>query len=579
MAEVVRPGIERAAAGIISRIVEPHRPALDLVLLAVLCYLPAVWLRDLWNPDEPRYAEVVRVMGARGDYVLPHLNGEVYGEKPPLFFWLGAMAGRLPGVPAESGPRLISALAGLGTLLLTFRLGRRLADARTGWLAALVLATSSMFLVHASSGVIDGTLTFLVVAALSVALRAREASSPVLWAMFYLLAGLAILTKGPVGLAVPAGVLLLLSVREEGLPGAVASHAVWGTLLMAAVAAAWLVPAIAQGGREYADVILFKQNVGRAWQSWHHKEPVQFFLKVFPASFFPWIVVLPTALYGAWKARASQRAASLGLAWFVFTFVFFSVISGKKTRYLLPLFPAASLLVALELRALLPEARRVRSALRDSIPLAVSLAIVALGGLVLAAAPFGMAGRLIARTQGLAPDQLAGLLWYTRAPGALLVALPGLVLVALGAAGLAWILRDRRASLGCLMGGWILAVIWAQWVGVPALDLVKSARPLAAAVSRAVGRDGDVALYREGYAGIFNVYLEREQLPVISGVEKIVAFAMEHPRGAIISTAEDLERLRGRLELETIVPCRRLGADTVCASRPAAVQPSRTSRE
>src|SRR6267142_881045 len=147
--------------------VEAEQPVLAIVLMACFLYLPCVWLRDLWNPDEPRYAEVAREMVARGDYLLPHLNGAVYGEKPPLFFWLGIVAGSLPGVPFASGTRLVSVLAALGTLLLTFRLGRRYGDPETGWLAALVLATSAMFVVHASSGVIDGTLTFLVVAAIA----------------------------------------------------------------------------------------------------------------------------------------------------------------------------------------------------------------------------------------------------------------------------------------------------------------------------------------------------------------------------------------------------------------------------
>src|SRR5215475_2268145 len=102
------------ADSLLARVVAPHRPLLALTLLASLLYLPSVWMRDLWNPDEPRYAEVAREMVARDDYALPHLNGAVYGEKPPLFFWLGAAAGSLPGVPFESGTRLVSALAALG---------------------------------------------------------------------------------------------------------------------------------------------------------------------------------------------------------------------------------------------------------------------------------------------------------------------------------------------------------------------------------------------------------------------------------------------------------------------------------
>src|SRR2546426_4374612 len=168
-----------AARDLIGRVLAPHRPTLALVILACCLYLPCVWTRDLWSPDEPRYTEVAREMLTRGDWILPHLNSEVYGEKPPLYFWLGILAGSLPGVPFESGTRLVSVLAALGTLWLTFQIGRRTVDDRTGWLAALVLATSSMFVVHASLGVIDGTLTLLVTAAIACGLRGRETASPV----------------------------------------------------------------------------------------------------------------------------------------------------------------------------------------------------------------------------------------------------------------------------------------------------------------------------------------------------------------------------------------------------------------
>ncbi|HET9480902.1 MAG TPA: phospholipid carrier-dependent glycosyltransferase, partial [Candidatus Polarisedimenticolia bacterium] len=135
------------------RLIAPHRPLLALAVLAALLYLPAAFNRDLWSPDEPRYAEVAREMTSRGDFLLPHLNGEVYGEKPPLFFWLGLLAAALPGVGIESGTRLVSALAAFATLAATFTMVRRIGSARGAWLSALVLATSGLFVIHASSGV------------------------------------------------------------------------------------------------------------------------------------------------------------------------------------------------------------------------------------------------------------------------------------------------------------------------------------------------------------------------------------------------------------------------------------------
>jgi len=551
----------------LSRLLEPHRPHLALVLLALCLYLPSVWNRDVWSPDEPRYAEVAREMVARGDYFLPHLNGEVYGEKPPLFFWLGILAGRLPGVPFEAGTRLVSALAALGSLMLTFRLGRRLADARTGWLAALVLATSSMFVLHATSGVIDGTLAFLVVAAISVGLDARSSGSPVAWAGFYALAGLAILTKGPVGFLIPAGVLLLLVLAEQGWRRMGAWHPLWGLGLAIGIVSLWLVPAIIRGGAGYAEIILFKQNVGRAYESWHHKEPMHYFLAVFPASFLPWVVLLPTALYGAVRAARRDRLSRLALIWFVFTFVFFSLVSGKKTRYLLPLFPAASLMVGLELRRLFARAGEAIGRLRGGIPLVAGAVVLGGAGLAIAALPLVGAARLFERLQGLAPDQREALSWFLGAPGASTLVAPGLAIAGLCVAGLAAMRRDRERAFACSTAAALLLFGWAQWVGTPALDTIKSARPMAEAVARAAGPDATIVMYRESWAGILNVALRRETIPELSGADRIAGFLDENPGAVVLAAPEDLDRLRLTLPALRTIECRRLGEQGICAAR------------
>jgi hypothetical protein len=548
----------------LTRLLSPHRPVLALTLLAAVLYLPSVWLRDAWNPDEPRYAEVAREMVSRGDYILPHLNGEVYAEKPPLFFWLGILAGELPGVPSGSGPRLVSALAAWGTLLLTFLLGRRYAGAAAGWLACLVLATSSMFVIHSSSGVIDATLTLIVTAAIAAGLRAREERSSVLWAMFYLLIGLALITKGPVGFAIPAGALLLWALQHDGVRGMWAWHPAWGIPLALTVAALWIVPAIARGGAQYAEIILFKQNLGRAWQSWHHKEPLNYFLGVFPASFVPWVVMLPGALYGAWKGRRAHPGARLALTWFIFTFIFFSLISGKKTRYLLPLFPAASLLVSLELRDIVTG---VAGRLRAVLPFALLAPALVLAGLFMTSLGLGAGVAILPVAPDLALDQKEGLLKLLKPPGSLAVILPGLAIVVLAAGALFVLRKSRGRCLAWLAAAWLALLGWAAWIGVPAFNIVKSARPLARAVIEQVGPEGAVVLYRERFAGAFNLHLRRDHIPVVSGMERIEEFLAAHPGGAVIAGWRDTQRLQARLPDLLAFDCRRIGDDAVCASR------------
>ena len=83
------------------------------------------------DPDEGLYADIAATMGQGGDWVLPRFDGLPYLEKPPLYFWLAALALRA-GLPGEWALRGWSALAALGTALLTWRIGRRLYGAQAG---------------------------------------------------------------------------------------------------------------------------------------------------------------------------------------------------------------------------------------------------------------------------------------------------------------------------------------------------------------------------------------------------------------------------------------------------------------
>jgi 4-amino-4-deoxy-L-arabinose transferase-like glycosyltransferase len=92
-----------------------RRDLLVLTLLAALLYFPGLGRRDLWNPDEARYAQVAREMRQTGSWALPHLNGQLYTQKPPLLFWSIAGFGILGGEIDETAARLPSVLAAVGS--------------------------------------------------------------------------------------------------------------------------------------------------------------------------------------------------------------------------------------------------------------------------------------------------------------------------------------------------------------------------------------------------------------------------------------------------------------------------------
>ena len=121
---------------------------------------------DLWNPDEPRYAQVAREMVNGGDWILMHFNGKIYEDKPPLFFWLIALSSYLWQGFSSFSVRFPAALFGTFTVLLTFLLGKNLYSTRIGFFSGLILATSLEFAYLSTRANLDTTLTFFTTASL-----------------------------------------------------------------------------------------------------------------------------------------------------------------------------------------------------------------------------------------------------------------------------------------------------------------------------------------------------------------------------------------------------------------------------
>ena len=542
-----------------------RRAALLLALAAAL-YLPSIWTRDLWNPDEPRYAEATREMITRQDFILPHLNGDVYSEKPPLFFWLSAAAGAIPGIPAGSGGRLVSVLASAATLLLTWRIGALLLGEAAGWLAALILATSITFWHLAQSGVIDPLLAMLCTAAIFGFLRHRE-GRPGGMLLFYACCGLAVLAKGPVGLLVPGLSAAAFSLIVDGRRGLGGRHLLWGLPLVLLPVGLWMAAATVRGGAGYAYTMIVRQSVGRAVDAYIHKEPIWYFLPILPVAFLPWTIFLPEALVAAVRERAARiRPMLFPLVWAAATFVMFSVISGKKTRYLLPIFPAISLVVGGWIAGRVEDGsgRMVRGrwaaaagALAGMI-LAGALATPALAGIENLPASFLDALREPGSEAALAAVRQA-LEW----PWSLRIIGPCVILAGASLWGAWGAARGRREGLTALIGGWSLFLAAAGTLWMPVLNEVKSARHFADEI-RGAGGEGPLYYIDNNYAGALNFYLRTERIPVLRRRDEIRA-GRDRPGARFIGSRENLARAEEKagVAFEPRI-CRRLGKEILC---------------
>jgi 4-amino-4-deoxy-L-arabinose transferase-like glycosyltransferase len=324
------------------------KPTRMVLIAAAVLTLWGVWGYDLWAPDEPYFGEGAREMVVDGKWAVPHVNGEVTTDKPPLFFWLIALFSLPFGKVLSLTARLPSILASLGTLGLTMRLGRRQAGDAAGVLAGIVLLTSYLFWDKARTAQIDALLCFLVLVALSAfeAFRAGDADGRRAGLLFWTAAAAAVLAKGPVGVLIPAGIALTVLAFDRDL-GAWKRFAPWvGPMVFVAIIASWIAFATLGGHGTYSVWGAFEKHVlNRAIHGMHHKQPPWYYLTVLPIQLLPWSALVPGALLLAWRRRGDANDRFL-LVHAIFVCVFFSIWTEKRDLYVLPAYPAFALLLS-----------------------------------------------------------------------------------------------------------------------------------------------------------------------------------------------------------------------------------------
>jgi 4-amino-4-deoxy-L-arabinose transferase-like glycosyltransferase len=319
--------------------------------LIVALTAPQFWLglglRHIWIPLEARYALVAREMAETGQWILPHLGGAVYTDKPPLLFWSIALVSALgPGV-TECTARLPAAIAAVGVCLITWRLGVKLFSPDAGLLAAFVLATSGGFFWSGRQALPDMPLTLWTTAAMWALWEWLAGRGPAAAIAAGLCMGFATLAKGPVGMVLPTLCGLAYLVVGRPHPRGVGWEALLGFGAFCGLTLLWFVPAVALGGLEYARATLLHHTLERYVRAWEHTAPWYFYLGAFPVEFLPWTLFLPQALLAGVKLDRHRGGDGLrfALCWLVTILGFFSLSTGKRDIYILPAFPAAALLV------------------------------------------------------------------------------------------------------------------------------------------------------------------------------------------------------------------------------------------
>ena len=346
----------------------------------LLWFLPLQSYR-LYNPDEGRYAEIPREMVASGDWVTPRLDALKYFEKPPLQYWATAAAYEAFG-EHDWTARLWVALSGFLGLLLTAWIGTRLYGATAGTLGACVQGGSLLYLGLARISTLDMGLTVtmeLALVGLLLLVRPGATHSGARLGSLLFAAGvaLAFLSKGLVGILIPAAVaaLYMLLRRDWGL--LLRARPWWTATALLLFAAPW-VYLVERRNPGFAQFFFVHEQFTRFLTRVHMRyQPDWFFIPVLVLGFMPWTPLLPAIAQRAWRnVRAGDGATLLLVIWIIFSFAFFSLSQSKLVPYILPLFPALSLLSGQCLASL--ERPRLRRALAISGGIWLALGAVSL---------------------------------------------------------------------------------------------------------------------------------------------------------------------------------------------------------
>ena len=318
--------------------------------VAALAYLPFLGSGRVLTDHEVMVSQPALQLLEDGQWIVPRYANQRWLDKPPLVNWITAGFFVAAGGFGEWPARLPAALSGIALAVLVAWLGGRLYGPRVGLWAGLVQATVVAGFIQARLGEIDMPFTLLVTATHGVLLwcwrRGDWSLRPLPAALFYLLAALAVLAKGPIGAVLPGLTVVGTSVAVRSLRPLKAVLFTPSIVAFLAVAGGWHVAAYAVAGDQALQQWVYN-NLSR-FAGGHHLggKGLPFYFYTIPWLMLPWTFVLIGGARRLWQdvRRADAAAERFLWAWFVAGFVFLTISRFKHHQYCLPLLPPLCLL-------------------------------------------------------------------------------------------------------------------------------------------------------------------------------------------------------------------------------------------
>ena len=500
---------------------------LGCLLFSGILFLTNLGKRDLWRPDEPRYAEVAREMVLNHQYLVPSINHQPYTQKPPLFFWLVAGSFKAFQKINEWTARFPVALSAVFCILMTFLIGKRLFDTSAGFFSALLLATTSEFFWLANRVNLDTTMTLFILVSLYFIVRGLEGGHRRnLWfRLAFLSAGVATLVKGPLGLIVPFLTLIVYLFLKGDFRTLKKVPWFSGFGIFLLILAAGLVPTCLAGGKAYTQELIFRQTVTRYLHGINHQKGFFYYFYTFPEALLPWVIFLPAAIFfvlGKGREKGTRSSLLFVVVWALANLFFISFSKSKRVLYVLSLIPAVCLFLGVYLSAVYRGKTPPTPWFKIPVYILGILGIVA--GVAFPFAPYAVKFRFPDLVLPSLPFVLMGILMIVS--GAFLCFLNG----AKKTKAVVWVL---------FLSYFALFFVTARWV-MPQFNQVKSLRIVGEEIQAMKDKGYDVRMLcgLEPMGILF--YTKLAYLPVVPPAQWEMDFLKTTPKAAVVLTKRQL---------------------------------------